>query len=277
MLSLVVNDGKIDSAVTSVSVTATTANANQGGLFDMLGEDAHGSSTQEPDLVQALPWGIKEQLTHEKTALGFYLSGHLFDAVEREVRMFARRKIDELIDSREPQLLAGIVSDFRVINGQRGKLALFKLDDKSAVMEATADEAMLNANRHVFKEDELVIVMAKMQVDRFAGGFRLAIQQVWDLPTARCRFGKYLRVAVNGRAPEVARLVKDFPPQRLVTEQGESQRGLLVRFKFERQDDHLGACAELSLGEQARFFPSDAALASWVAQAEQGKAEVVYE
>ena len=257
--------------------TATTANANQGGLFDMMGEDAHGSSTQEPDLVQALPWGIKEQLTHEKTALGFYLSGHLFDAVEREVRMFARRKIDELIDSREPQLLAGIVSDFRVINGQRGKLALFKLDDKSAVMEATADEAMLNANRHVFKEDELVIVMAKMQVDRFAGGFRLAIQQVWDLPTARCRFGKYLRVAVNGRAPEVARLVKDFPPQRLVTEQGESQRGLLVRFKFERQDDHLGACAELSLGEQARFFPSDAALASWVAQAEQGKAEVVYE
>ena len=257
--------------------TATTANANQGGLFDMMGEDAHGSSTQEPDLVQALPWGIKEQLTHEKTALGFYLSGHLFDAVEREVRMFARRKIDELIDSREPQLLAGIISDFRVINGQRGKLALFKLDDKSAVMEATADEAMLNANRHVFKEDELVIVMAKMQVDRFAGGFRLAIQQVWDLPTARCRFGKYLRVAVNGRAPEVARLVKDFPPQRLVTEQGESQRGLLVRFKFERQDDHLGACAELSLGEQARFFPSDAALASWVAQAEQGKAEVVYE
>ena len=257
--------------------TATTANANQGGLFDMMGEDAHGSSTQEPDLVQALPWGIKEQLTHEKTALGFYLSGHLFDAVEREVRMFARRKIDELIDSREPQLLAGIVSDFRVINGQRGKLALFKLDDKSAVMEATADEAMLNANRHVFKEDELVIVMAKMQVDRFAGGFRLAIQQVWDLPTARCRFGKYLRVAVNGRAPEVARLVKDFPPQRLVTEQGESQRGLLVRFKCERQDDHLGACAELSLGEQARFFPSDAALASWVAQAEQGKAEVVYE
>ena len=49
-----------------------------------------------------------------------------------EVRRFARRQIDDLIDTREPQLLAGIVSDFRVINGQRGKLALFKLDDKSA-------------------------------------------------------------------------------------------------------------------------------------------------
>ena len=257
--------------------TATAANANQGGLFDMMGDDAHGSSTQEPDLVDVLPWGVKEQLTNEKTALGFYLSGHLFDAVEREVRLFAKRKIDDLIDNREPQLLAGIVSDFRVINGQRGKMALFKLDDKSAMMEATADEAMINANRHLFKDDELIIVMAKMQVDRFAGGSRLAIQQVWDLPSARCRFGKYLRVAVNGRAPEVAKLVKAFPPQREITEQGELLRGLPVRLKLERKADNVAASAELLLGEQAKFFPSDAALSSWIAQADQGKAEIVYE
>ena len=257
--------------------TATAANANQGGLFDMMGDDAHGSSSQEPELVDMLPWGVKEQLTHEKTAVGFYLSGHLFDAVEREVRLFAKRKIDDLIDSREPQLLAGIVSDLRIINGQRGKLAIFKLDDKSAVMEATADEAMINANRHLFKDDELVIVMAKMQADRFSGGYRLSIQQVWDLPSARCRFGKFLRVAVNGRAPEVAKLVKAFPPQREMTEQGELLRGLPVRLKLERKADNLAASAELSLGDQAKFFPSDAALSSWIAQADQGKAEIVYE
>ena len=257
--------------------TATSANANQGGLFDMMGDDAHGSSTQEPDLVDMLPWGVKEQLTNEKTAVGFYLSGHLFDAVEREVRLFAKRKIDDLIDSREPQLLAGIVSDLRIINGQRGKLAIFKLDDKSAVMEATADEAMINANRHLLKDDELVIVMAKMQADRFSGGYRLSIQQVWDLPSARCRFGKFLRVAVNGRAPEVAKLIKAFPPQREVTEQGELFRGLTVRLKLERKADNLAASAELSLGEQAKFFPSDAALSSWIAQADQGKAEIIYE
>ena len=257
--------------------TATVANANQGGLFDMMGDDAHGSSTQEPELVDVLPWGVKEQLTNEKTALGFYLSGHLFDAVEREVRLFAKRKIDDLIDSREPQLLAGIVSDLRIINAQRGKLAIFKLDDKSAVMEATADEAMINANRHLFKDDELVIVMAKMQADRFSGGYRLSVMQVWDLPSARCRFGKYLRVSVNGRAPEVAQLVKSFPPQREMTDQGELLRGLPVRLKLERKADNVAASAELLLGEQAKFFPSDAALSSWIAQADQGKAEIVYE
>jgi DNA polymerase III subunit alpha len=33
----------------------------------------------------------------------------------------------------------------------------------------------------------------------------------------------------------------------------------------------------LQLGEAAKFFPTDAALASWMAQADQGLASIVYE
>ena len=256
---------------------ATTANAHQGGLFDMLGDDSHGSSTQEPELVEVMPWGIKERLLLEKTAVGFFLSGHLFDAVEREVRQFARRKIDDLIDSRESMVLAGIVTDLRIINGQRGKVAIFKLDDKSGVMEATADEAMIHSAKHLLKDDELIIVTAKMQADRFSGGFRLKIEQIMDLGAARCRYGKYLRVAVNGRLPDVARLVREFPAQREQTEQGDLVRGLPVRLVLERRNDELAARAELALGEAAKFFPTDAALASWMAQADQGQARIVYD
>ena len=252
---------------------AAEANANQGGLFDMMGEDAHGSSTQEPELVEALPWGIKERLTHEKTAVGFYLSGHLFDESEREVRQIVRTRLDDLMDSREPQLLAGIVSDMRIINGQRGKLAIFKLDDKSSVIEATADEATIHTFRNTLKDDELVIVMGKAQPDRFSGGLRLSIQQVWDLPQARCRFGKYLRVQVNGNAPNLSRLLQDFAPRVDSSEQGDLVRGLSVRLHILRE----GAQAELELGDEAKFFPSDAALASWMAQAYQGQAQIIYE
>ncbi|MCZ8295136.1 MAG: DNA polymerase III subunit alpha [Hylemonella sp.] len=255
---------------------ATAANVNQGGLFD-LGDDSHGASTQEPDLVEALPWGVKERLTHEKTAVGFYLSGHLFDEVALEVRRFAKRELADLIDTREPQLLAGIVSDFRVINGQRGKLALFKLDDKTAVLDARVDEALMNANRNLLKDDELIIVMAKVMPDRFSGGLQLNINQVWSLEAARCRFGKYLRVAVNGRAPDVQRLVSEHPPKKEITEQGELLRGLGVRLTLRRQGPGLGAAAELQLGEDAKFYPSDAALAGWMAQADQGKAVIVYD
>jgi DNA polymerase III subunit alpha len=37
------------------------------------------------------------------------------------------------------------------------------------------------------------------------------------------------------------------------------------------------AIAELQLGDEAKFFPSDAALASWMAQADGGQAQIVYE
>ena len=126
-----------------------------------------------------MPWGVKTRLRHEKTAIGFYLSGHLFDKVELEVRKFAECKIEDRIDSRDQQLIAAIVTDLRVINGQRGKLALFKLDDKTAVIEATADEGVLNANRNTLNDDELLIIQGVLQPDRFAGGFRLKVTQVW--------------------------------------------------------------------------------------------------
>ncbi len=252
------------------------ANANQGGLFDD-GDDGHGSSTQEPPLVEATPWGVKERLVLEKTAIGFYLSGHLFDEVATEVRRFAKRQIGDLIDTREPQLLAGIVTDFRVINGQRGKLALFKLDDKSDTIEARADENLINLHRNLLKDDALIIVMGKLQPDRFSGGMQLTVNQIWDLEQARCRFGKFLRVAVNGRAPDVAGTLKAFPAVTEVSDQGELVRGLGIRLLVQRAAEAGGARAELSLGDANRFYPSDAALAQWRAQADQGQAEIVYE
>ncbi|MDA7417968.1 DNA polymerase III subunit alpha [Xenophilus arseniciresistens] len=252
---------------------AQEANANQGGLFDMFGDDAHGSSAEEPALVEVMPWGVKERLTHEKTAIGFYLSGHLFDEVAREVRLFAKRQIDELIDSREQQTIAGIVSGLRMINGQRGRLALFVLDDKSATIEVVADEAVYTAARDALREDELVIISGRLQPGR--GGFepRFVAQQVSALADARCRFGKYLRVAVNGKLPDIARLVREFKPREEQTEHGLLSQGLPVRLALQR----AGAQVELQLGEAARFFPTDAALASWTAQAEAGNATVVYE
>ena len=258
---------------------ASAANARQVGLFDMDGGDAHGSSTQEPDVVATLPWGVKERLGFEKTAVGFYLSGHLFDEVELEIRCFAKRAIADLIDTREPQLLAGIVTDYRVINGQRGKLALFKLDDKSAVIEARADETLLTTYKNLLKDDELVIAMGKAQPDRFSGGMQFSITQLWSLEQARCRFGKFLRVQVlaspQGKLPDVARMVKEFPAQPEVAEQqGEVLRGLPVRLQVCVNSQ---AAAELQLGDDARIYPSNAALAAWRMQAEQGHAVIAYE
>ena len=150
------------------------------------------------------------------------------------MRRFAKRQIADLLDSREPQLLAGIVTDLRIVNGQRGRVAIFTLDDKTEAIEAVANEELLTASREQLKEDELVIVQGKVQPDRFSGGLRLTLANVWDLAAARCRFGKYLRVAVNGSVPPVAEVLRDFPSRRLVTEHGDLPQGLTVRLELRR-------------------------------------------
>ncbi|MEO3713576.1 DNA polymerase III subunit alpha [Roseateles flavus] len=233
------------------------ANADQGGLFDF--DDTHGSSTAEPDLVSVAPWSIKEKLSLEKTAIGYYLSGHLFDQSGEEVRRMVRRRIADLTDSREPVLVAGIVSDMRIINGNRGKVAIFKLDDKTDVIESVANEELINSAKGILADDELIIVSGKVQNDRFSGGLRMNIQAVWDLAGARARFGKFLRLAVNGTVPPVQEVVKTWPPKVVETEQGTLTHGLGLRLSLKRE----GAVAELELGDAAKFWPCDEALAKF--------------
>jgi DNA polymerase-3 subunit alpha len=246
-------------------------NEHQGGLFDF--DDSHAASTQEPALVKCEPWSIKERLTAEKSALGFYLSGHLFEEYAPEVRLFAKKRIADLVDSREPQLLAGIVSDLRVVNGARGRTAIFRLDDGSEYIEAVAQEELYDANRERLREDELVVIQGKVQNDRFTGGLRLSVNSVWDLPAARARFGRFLSVAVNGKPPPVADVIRTWPPKKIDTDQGELVQGLPIRLRLERER----AEAVLDLGEAARFWPSDEALARWRTLAHEGRAAVVYD
>jgi len=246
------------------------AHADQVGLFDF--GDSHAASTHEPALVAATPWDVKERLTLEKTAIGFFLSGHLFEQSEAEVRQFCRTRIAELVDSREPQLLAGIAGELRVVNGQRGRVMIFKLDDRSEVIEAVANEELIDAHRDLLKEDELLIVQGRIKLDRFSGGLRLDVAQVWDLAGARARFGRYLAVAVNGIPVPVRELLRQWPARKLRTEQGELDQGLGVRLQLQRAE----ASADLDLGDEARFWPCDEALARWRSVAHGGQASIVY-
>lgn len=237
-------------------------NANQGGLFDFGdADDSHGSSTAEPPFVEAAPWSIKERLSLEKTAIGYYLSGHLFDQSGEEVRRMVKRRIIDLQDSREPVMVAGIVGDLRVINGQRGRVAIFKLDDKTDAIEAVANEDLLNANKELLAEDELIIVSGKVQNDRFSGGLRLTVQQIWDLAGARARFGKHFYVPVRGQLPPLREIVEQWPAKKIDTEQGQVRQGLkMLTHHFIATDAQRGEF-KIELGEESRFWPCDEALA----------------
>jgi DNA polymerase-3 subunit alpha len=73
-------------------------------------------------------------------------------------------------------------------------------------------------------------------------------------------------------------MLQEFPAQSEQTEHGELVRGLGIRLQVTRKgDDGGGASAELQLSDAMRFYPTDAALAQWRAQSDQGQAVIVYE
>ena len=104
-----------------------------------------------------------------------------------------------------------------------------------------------------------------------------------DLPTARCRYGKHLLVhvgplAAQAAGPTLDRLFADHPPQEEITDSGDAlTRGLPVRMRISLlHEDGQTVQGTVALGETRRFYPSDAALASWTALLPAGNAQIVY-
>ena len=128
----------------------------------------------------------------------------------------------------------------------------------------------------------MIIVQAVTRFDRFSGNLRLNLEQIWDLPSARVRFGKYLLASVqlagDAAGPDLQRVLREHPAKREVLDTGdEIVRGLPVRLQLLQRYPEEQVQGMLKLGDASRFYPSDAALAGWMALLPRGEVRVVYE
>ena len=228
------------------------AAANQVSLF----ESADSGFDDAPDYVKASPWNDKQKLTEEKAALGFYLSGHLFHAYADEVRKFIRTRLSDLAPSREPRLMAGIISALRSQMTQRGRMMMVTLDDGGAQVEVTVYSETYEANRALFREDEFLAVQGKVSEDRFSGGLRITADKVMDIAATRASFVKALRLSMNGQA-DAARLRELIQP----FQQIEGSCPIVVQYMKN------GALGELRLSDEWRVRADDnlrARLSEWL-------------
>ena len=170
------------------------ANAMQSGLFDMGDEPQQGH-----DLLDEPMWSDKKRLQEEKSALGFYLSGHLFDAYKTEVRRFVRQKIGELKEGRD-KLVAGVITTMRTQMTQRGKMLIVNLDDGTGQCEVTVYNEQFEANKALYREDELLVVQGQARNDAFTGGIRFTVEAAMDLERSRSRYAQAVKVEMNGNA-----------------------------------------------------------------------------
>jgi DNA polymerase-3 subunit alpha len=156
------------------------------------------------ELIAAREWTDAERLVEEKSALGFYLSGHPYQSYAAELAPLIRHRLANLQPQREPVTIAGIVTALRVQAGKRGKTAFLQLDDGQGAVEVTVYNEVFDGVRNLLHEDELVVVEAKVYSrtddDGQPQGLRIVAEHVYDLATIRRQRARALRISCNGGA-----------------------------------------------------------------------------
>jgi len=166
-----------------------------------------------PALANMPEWPLKEKLAQEKGALGYYFSGHPFDAYREELAGIVEKPLAQLAPQPQPQLMAGIVLAVRTQMTRRGKMAFVLLDDGGAQVEVAVFNELFEARRDRLKEDALLIVEGKVSHDDYSGGLRVTADGLHDLEEARSRHASQLRLALNGQA-DAGRLRQLLEPYR---------------------------------------------------------------
>jgi DNA polymerase-3 subunit alpha len=156
-------------------------------------------------------WGMREQLQHEKQALGFYLSGHPYHEYAGELAHFVKVRLADLNPNMVAQqgggnrrngvqlVLAGMVSGVRIQQTRRGRMGVVTLDDGSAQVEMTVFNEIFEASRPWIREDELLVVRGKASLDEYSGNMRITADELFDFASARSAFAKRRQVPGSDR------------------------------------------------------------------------------
>jgi DNA polymerase-3 subunit alpha len=215
----------LDAALGSAEQQARAANQNS-----LFGDDeAADMPLQMADVPR---WKLREQLAQEKTALGFYLSGHPYQEFAAELANFVKHKLVDITpeivappsgngnggygkrNNAKALVLAGMVSGVRIIQTRRGKMAVLTLDDGTAALEVVVFSELFDASRPWIRDDELLVVNGKAELDAYSGGMRVTADELYDFASARAAFAKRLDITCSMddriRVPQLVELLKPY-------------------------------------------------------------------
>jgi DNA polymerase-3 subunit alpha len=163
-------------------------------------DDEHAAA--KPKLIEAREWSDSERLMHEKASLGFYLSGHPYREYAAELSSLIHVPLGAIKPTTTPVRVAGIVTTLRTQTSRRGKMAFVTLDDGKDPAELVIYNETFDAHRHLLREDVLLVaevrVQQRMNEEGQMQGLRIIVDALYDLPAARRKFARGLKLCCNG-------------------------------------------------------------------------------
>ena len=146
--------------------------SGQTSLFDLI-ENAEPRSGAQPGALNssAYPeqaaWPEQQFLTHEKEALGVYLTGHPLDQFEDTIRLNSDTNSRELRQKgqRAQVSMAGVIEELRVmpLRSGNGHWAIAMLEDQYGKVELRIPAKLFPEVETVIKGDEPILVQGRVQ------------------------------------------------------------------------------------------------------------------
>jgi DNA polymerase-3 subunit alpha len=205
----------LDEAVEQGQSAQRDKSSGQFSLFDMMAAPEVAFEERWPAVEE---WALREKLTRERDAIGFYLTGHPLDRYQQDIARHATLRIadfDPKHAGREKEVrVGGIMTEFREVQTKSGKgpMAMFKLEDQFGRVEAIAfpktyakvvDEPTGETlgERMVRVGDQPVFIKGKLEVQKDdegrVTGYKLMVDDVTPISQVREERTTGVRVTVT--------------------------------------------------------------------------------
>ena len=169
--------------------------SDQGGLFAL----DQAPALAKPKLPTVDDWTPLVRLDQERSALGFYFSGHPLDDYEKELTRLNVVTYSEALEKaksgRAGIQMAGVIRTVRMRRSKTGKpFAWIELSDATGEYEVTAFSETLESARDLMEPGTLVLVSATVE-DR-DGDVRFTCEGMRSLDKAAASAASQLRISI---------------------------------------------------------------------------------
>ena len=259
--------GAFDSIAPSRSVAVSC-------IEDMLKDGSNNSSKQTAmsgDLFSSLnesfdPYekyknitdiGLSELLSLEKKSLGYYLSGHPVNAIEKKINKLRSKTISKLDHDTKKASIVCLVNSVRQIKDKKGKpLTFINFDDGTGVMDGVVPSEVLDNCHTILKEGQILIVKGVVEIDDYRSKelgdamFRMRVKEVHSLDSELSK--KVKDVVINLEESELISLDEFSDKLEKVKREFWTTSGCNLFVKVITNDSE----AIIDIGEKFRFEPT---------------------
>ena len=189
----------VERAVTFGSTLQSQSLTGQSGLFDSAGTGSQ--RVMYPSLFESTAWTETQKLMHEKTMLGFYVSGHPLLKFEHEINEFANVHFGDVNGFRNGSTAraCGVVSAVKKKIDKRGNtMAFVELEDFSGKADCIVFSDAYGKYQQYLRPDAMVMVVGKGEVNGEL--LKILVNEVDPMETVREKFTKSIILSINVNA-----------------------------------------------------------------------------